>query len=1069
MRAMADLEDETSAAFDEPVPSPRTRRWPWLLGLVALALALVVAGLWLARTRIAGDVIAGQLAKYDVPATYKIAKIGTRSEVLTDIVVGDPARPDLTIERAEIAILPRFGIPGIGRITLVRPRLYGSYHGGEISFGSLDKVLFTGRKAAFRLPDLDLALSDGRALLVTDYGRVGLKAEGQGKLRGGFTGMLAAAAPELAGAGCRAERASLYTAVTITAERPHLVGPLRAASLSCPAQRLAAARIAVALDTTLDQAFDGAASKLGLSAAALTYAGNRAAGLTGTTSVTFRKRAVTARYALLLRGVSSVQAEANTLALDGTLRTPDLFATAQIDGTVDGGGVRLANGLDRTLAGFQQSAAQTFAGPMLAQIRGALAREGRNSRLAGDFTARKTGALTSIVVPQASLRGGSGATLLALSRFSALLGGGGAPRLSGNFASGGAGLPQIAGWMERQSSGGLALRMTMAEYRAGAGKLAFPELLVVQAPGGALGFAGEARLSGPLPGGAAQNLSVPLDGNWSSARGLSLWRGCTPLHFDSLRFANLTLEKRGLTVCPGPDGAILRSDARGTRIAAGAPSLNVAGRLGVTPIRIASGAVGFAYPGTLAAKRLDISLGPQATATRFQLASLTAQIGKDIAGRFAGTDARLYAVPLDILGASGAWRYAGGRLTVADGAFRLTDRNVDARFQPLIARGASLSLVNNRILAKASLREPATDRTVADVAIRHDLTDARGHADLTVAGLTFDRALQPDTLTRRALGVIANARGTVRGTGQIDWDPARMTSSGDFSSDALDFAAAFGPVKGASGTVHFTDLVNLVTAPDQQIRVASINPGIAVEDGVLTFALLPGNRAAVKGATWPFMGGTLTLQPLTLSLGRVEVRRYVLHIENLDAAKFVERMELGNIRASGRFDGDMPLVFDENGGRIVGGMLTSRPPGGNVSYIGVLTYKDLSPIANFAFDALKSLDYRRMTIGVDGALAGDIVTRVRFDGVKQGAAAKRNIVTRAFANLPLQFNLNIRAPFYQLITSLKALYDPAFVRDPRDLGLIGADGKPLAPAVVNPPPPVIKPSDIQPSESGTKP
>jgi len=142
-----------------------------------------------------------------------------------------------------------------------------------------------------------------------------------------------------------------------------------------------------------------------------------------------------------------------------------------------------------------------------------------------------------------------------------------------------------------------------------------------------------------------------------------------------------------------------------------------------------------------------------------------------------------------------------------------------------------------------------------------------------------------------------------------------------------------------------------------------------------------------------------------------------------------------------RSDGIVPIVFDENGnGRIEGGRLTSRPPGGNLSYVGDLTYKDLSPIANFAFDALRSLDYEQMDIAMNGSLTGEIVTNVRFDGVKQGEGAKRNIVTRALANLPIQFRINIRAPFYQLITSFKSLRDPAAVRDPRDLGLLSDDG-----------------------------
>ena len=35
---------------------------------------------------------------------------------------------------------------------------------------------------------------------------------------------------------------------------------------------------------------------------------------------------------------------------------------------------------------------------------------------------------------------------------------------------------------------------------------------------------------------------------------------------------------------------------------------------------------------------------------------------------------------------------------------------------------------------------------------------------------------------------------------------------------------------------------------------------------------------------------------------------------------------------------------------------------------------------------------------------------------------------------------------YQQITSLKSMYDPAFVRDPRELGLMRDDGKRFQPA-----------------------
>jgi hypothetical protein len=628
--------------------------------------------------------------------------------------------------------------------------------------------------------------------------------------------------------------------------------------------------------------------------------------------------------------------------------------------------------------------------------------------------------------------------------------------------------------MERPTGGSAVLRLAMAEYRAGPARLAVPQLVVAQGPGGALGFSGRAVLSGPLPGGAASNLALPLDGNWSSASGLSVWRRCTPIGFDRLAFANLTLERRGVTLCPPPGGAILRSGPAGLRIAAGATRLDLAGRLGTTPLRVTTGAVGFAMPGALSARAVEIALGPAATASRFRLSNLTARLGNDIAGEFDGTDVRLAAVPLDLLDARGSWRYAGGVATITNGTFRLIDREVQARFEPLAASGGTLTLANNVIQAKALLAEPAAGRQVLTATIRHDLGTGRGRADLAVPGITFDPRLQPVALTRLALGVVANVAGTVRGEGAIEWTSAGQTSSGRFTTDGLDFAAVFGPVKGASGTIVFTDLLGLVTAPDQRLRIASVNPGIEATDGELRYELRPNSQIAVLGARWPFLDGTLILEPTVMNLGVSETRRYTLRVEGIEAAKFVERLDLGNISATGKFDGVLPLVFDQNGGRIEGGALASRIPGGTVSYVGALSYKDLSTMANFAFEALKSLNYRNMKINMDGALAGEIVTRVRFAGVSQGEGTKQNFLTRRVASLPIQFNINIRAAFIELIGVVKRTYDPAYIKDPREI--VDAQGRPLVPsappstpAPTPAPSPAAKPKDIQPSDSEKRP
>lgn len=1033
----------------------RRRRWLRVAAVMGGVVGVSLTAVWLTRDRIADNLISAQLQRLGVPATYRIESIGPRRQVIGQIVIGLPGHPDLTAEQAIIEIRPRLGYPAIGRITLVRPRLYGRMAGGRISFGTLDKVLYSGKtEEPLRLPDLDIAVVDGRGRVLGDQGPVGFVLEGAGRLRGGFAGSFAAVAPRLLLAGCRADGTSLYGRVTIAAEKPRFVGPARMASLVCAGTgTLRGARLDI--DGTADAALDGGTARLGIATGAIGGAPGTSRGLNGTVVAAWRAGVLSARYDLLARGLDTAQASAATLAAKGTLRARGGFARTEIDAEIDGGGLRLGNGAAGLLAAYEKAGEGSLVAPVLGQIRTALLREGRASRLFANVLVHRSGGQTNVIVPQGRLIGGSGATLLALSRVQYSSGMGTTPRLAGNFTTGGVGLPRMTGRMNKGPAGDTIVTLAMAEYRAGPARIALPHFVVAQTTNGALGFSGTAIASGPLPGGRVENLVLPIDGNRSPRGVLALWRACTTVRFDALAYADLALERRSLLLCPGPGGAMVRSDGSAVRVALGTPSVDLAGRLGQTPIRIASGPVGLSLPGALYARALDVTLGPADTATHFRLADLKAQIGREVSGTFAGADIRLAAVPIDMLDASGKWRFAAGTLDINDAAFRVEDRQQVDRFQPLAAGGGTLTLVNNHITANALLSEPSSKREVLNVVVRHDLGSGRGHADLVVNGLLFDRALQPDMLSRTLLGVVANASGTLRGRGVIDWTPEAVTSSGRFGTDALDFAAAFGPVKGVSGNVEFSDLINFVTPPGQRLHIAAINPGIEVGNGDLLFQLKPDLRLAVEGGSWPFLGGTLNLRPVDLNLGVAETRRYVLDIEQLDAAKFVQQMELANLSATGTFDGSLPLVFDENGGRIDGGILTSRRPGGNVSYVGALTYKDLSPIANFAFDALKSLDYRQMRIAMDGALEGNIVTRVRFDGVKQGEGAKRNFVTRRFANLPLQFNVNVRAPFYQLITSFKAMYDPAYVKDPRTIGLLDANGKPLAAPV--PPRPRIQP------------
>ena len=89
-------------------------------------------------------------------------------------------------------------------------------------------------------------------------------------------------------------------------------------------------------------------------------------------------------------------------------------------------------------------------------------------------------------------------------------------------------------------------------------------------------------------------------------------------------------------------------------------------------------------------------------------------------------------------------------------------------------------------------------------------------------------------------------------------------------------------------------------------------------------------------------------------------------------------------------------------------------------------------LANYAFNALRSIRYSTLTIGVGGDLGGEIVTNISFTGLQQGALAKRNFLTRQLARVPIKFNVSVTAEFLKLIGSIRGLYDANYAAD-RDL------------------------------------
>ena len=1040
----------------------RPPRWGRRIGLALVAMALVsLLGVWLGRERIAGNVIDEQLAQNGLEASYDIVSIGPQLQVIENLVIGDPDAPDLTAERLTLTIDYGFLTAGIGKVEVTGARLFGSYAAGELSFGALDPFVFAETDEPPGLPAIDAKVVDARGLLETDFGAIGFKLDGEGLLSDGFKGKLAATAPGLAIEGCGFEAATLYGDITTPGGVPRFSGPVRLRGSQCQGVELASADIAT--DLAFDPSFTSLDGNFDLVASRLTGLKTVAENINGTADLTWRGGELTFQHDLNARGVSTPYGSLARLSADGILRSAGEPRRSDWSARIDGEDVSLPLAGHTALAEARAAAEGTLAASLLAKLERNLAKTANGGRVAADLTVRQSEDGLTLLVPEARLRSASDETLFSLSRFSWSPGG----RLSANLATSGEGLPRISGRMEQVGSGDLALRLRMEEYSAGEDAVAVPEMIVRSGPGGQLTFDGVLAASGAIPGGEVKGLVLPVEGTLAASGALSVGQQCLPVKFERANYYELRLDGRTVPVCP-QNGRPILSYGNEVQFAAQTGALDLQGDLAGSPLSLAAESATISFPGTFALSSLAAVIGTEDNAVHLTAETLGGGFAEVIAGNFAGGTARLDVVPLDLDQVAGDWRYENEVLLVDQGAFRLTERTEDgalARFEPLFARDGVLALSGNDLTASAKLREPVTDRLITSVDIGHDLGSGAGKAEIDIPGVRFDNALQPDQLTYLASGVVAEADGTISGKGRVDWTVDDLTSTGTFTTERFDFAAAFGPVSDVRGTMRFADLLAMTTEPGQVLEVGSVNPGIEVLAGRVVYDLRDGEVLNVEDARWPFMGGELILRPVTLDYGKPGSVRYVFELIGLDAATFVTQMELTNIGATGTFDGTVPVVFDTIGnGRIEGGLLISRPPGGNVAYIGELTYEDLGTMGNYAFQSLRSLDYTQMSVGLNGDLAGEIITNFQFDGISQGEGTTQNFVTRQLAKLPIRFKINVYSEnFYELSTVVRSFFDPEYLGNPIDRGLFENRDGVLVPRSPNPVPP--PPEPFPPAES----
>ena len=346
---------------------------------------------------------------------------------------------------------------------------------------------------------------------------------------------------------------------------------------------------------------------------------------------------------------------------------------------------------------------------------------------------------------------------------------------------------------------------------------------------------------------------------------------------------------------------------------------------------------------------------------------------------------------------------------------RISDINADPIYRPLLST-LDATFDGTRMSLSGPVRLAASGLRVAQVGLNMDLLSLDGAGYIASETLEFrPKGLQPKDLSDRARGFLSNGRGSLVGRADFLVNSGNLSGTGEITARDFGFdTLRIGAVDGVNGTIKFSDLLGLTTLPSQKFSIGSLNPGIPLSDGQLTFQILDGRQANIESASWPFAGGVLrALQTKWTIAGTRDI--ITVEADKIELSSLIETLSLPDIEAEGTVSGTFPIELQGGNAFVRNARLVADSKGGVIRYTGKALPetqgRDQDNVTQAAFRALRNLRYSVLELGVNGNLIGDIVVSMKVLGKNPDV----------LGGAEFSFNIAVDSKLAQLIQSGRGL------------------------------------------------
>ncbi|MFT3724127.1 MAG: YdbH domain-containing protein [Hyphomonadaceae bacterium] len=355
--------------------------------------------------------------------------------------------------------------------------------------------------------------------------------------------------------------------------------------------------------------------------------------------------------------------------------------------------------------------------------------------------------------------------------------------------------------------------------------------------------------------------------------------------------------------------------------------------------------------------------------------------------------------------------------TLSNVAVRIFDPNKedDRRYEEAKFNGGA-TLKDSIVNFTGQVAMAKSGMQVAHITGSHSLKTNAGSLTYDPTPLIFARTkFQPYDLSPLLRGP-ANVEGRADIAGGASWSDKGLKANASVDLKKIGFTlASAGVFEGVSGRVEVADLLNMKSAPGQQITIDKVTLGLPIEKGTIKFKLTGYEDIGLESAEWPFGGGFIRVKPMSFKFAAGDTNRIVAQAVDWDLEKLIDQFKVPDLKLKGIVSGDFPVTFSTGSARIDNAVLEANKTGGVIQYSGSAGDAAAQADENSQrlFDALKDFRYTVLKIGLNGDLAGRIMMSLSVQGKNPDV----------LGGTPFNLNIGIDSELVQLLQNAAGMFD----------------------------------------------